>query len=403
MSEQTNLLDLIDQLRIFETGGAYPKGFNIFEVIGMERQEIKHSNFLAFLLDPNSDHPFGDRLIRSLLREAAQRSNIVDFSPLSMEIKDYHDLIVRREWSNQTSRRKLDLVMKSDSNQEVYVIEVKIGASESENQLSEYKRIIDSHDEYKNYTKRYIFLTPDSKLPSDDIWSTLDYNFIADKVAQILLLYKGHIDLGLEKIIGDYVRLLRRHVVEDEILKEECRAIYSRHKKALDLIFKYGAVQKGAFADAANVFFGETSSELVVLGGVRPREAAFLPRNLADIVPDLTEINWHGQSKPVLIWFQDLGDRIKIIFEVGPMADKDARGQLVEGLRSILGYRGTKKIKDSFTRCWSKTAKMGDDEQQDHELTLEKMQVLWNELNIILNKHYDDLRIMLSKIAQSPS
>ncbi|PVB61272.1 hypothetical protein DCO57_13640 [Labrenzia sp. 011] len=36
-----------------------------FEAIGMVRQEIRHSNFLSFILDPNNSHPFGDRLLKT--------------------------------------------------------------------------------------------------------------------------------------------------------------------------------------------------------------------------------------------------------------------------------------------------------------------------------------------------
>ena len=34
-------------------------GFNIFEAIGLTRREELHSNFLAFLLDPNKSHGLG--------------------------------------------------------------------------------------------------------------------------------------------------------------------------------------------------------------------------------------------------------------------------------------------------------------------------------------------------------
>ncbi len=33
--------------------------FNIFEAIGAVRMELRHSDFLAFLLDPNQSHGLG--------------------------------------------------------------------------------------------------------------------------------------------------------------------------------------------------------------------------------------------------------------------------------------------------------------------------------------------------------
>ncbi len=46
-----------------------PRTFNIFEAMGATRQELRHSDFLAFLLDPHQTHGLGDALLRALLRE----------------------------------------------------------------------------------------------------------------------------------------------------------------------------------------------------------------------------------------------------------------------------------------------------------------------------------------------
>lgn len=39
---------------------------NIFEVLGITKTEIRHSNFLAWLLDPKEAHGLGDRFLRAL-------------------------------------------------------------------------------------------------------------------------------------------------------------------------------------------------------------------------------------------------------------------------------------------------------------------------------------------------
>jgi hypothetical protein len=46
--------------------------FNIFEAVGMVRQEIKHSNFLQFLLNPSEKHQLGDLFLKKLLIEVLQ-------------------------------------------------------------------------------------------------------------------------------------------------------------------------------------------------------------------------------------------------------------------------------------------------------------------------------------------
>ena len=42
--------------------------FNIFEAVGLVWQEVRHSTFLAFLLDPRASHGLGDAFTKRLLR-----------------------------------------------------------------------------------------------------------------------------------------------------------------------------------------------------------------------------------------------------------------------------------------------------------------------------------------------
>ena len=43
------------------------KVFCPFEAVGMARQEIRHSNFLAYILDPNRPHEFGTLLLEAFI------------------------------------------------------------------------------------------------------------------------------------------------------------------------------------------------------------------------------------------------------------------------------------------------------------------------------------------------
>ena len=48
--------------------------FNLFDVLGVSKAEIRHSRIIAWLLDPHGSHGLGDTLLRVFLREA------IDFS-----------------------------------------------------------------------------------------------------------------------------------------------------------------------------------------------------------------------------------------------------------------------------------------------------------------------------------
>ena len=45
------------------------KNPNIFQILRISNNEIRHSNFLSWLLDPNQSHKLGDVFLKRFLRE----------------------------------------------------------------------------------------------------------------------------------------------------------------------------------------------------------------------------------------------------------------------------------------------------------------------------------------------
>ena len=59
---------------------------NIFQILRVSKKEIRHSNFLSWLLDPNSNHGLGNIVLRSFLKE------------LDIEKINLDNVEIRREW-----------------------------------------------------------------------------------------------------------------------------------------------------------------------------------------------------------------------------------------------------------------------------------------------------------------
>jgi hypothetical protein len=51
--------------------------FNVFEAIGFVHQEVMHSYFLAFLLDPRQNHDLGDLFLKGFLESVKDSSNVM--------------------------------------------------------------------------------------------------------------------------------------------------------------------------------------------------------------------------------------------------------------------------------------------------------------------------------------
>jgi hypothetical protein len=56
--------------------------FNIFDALGITRAEIRHSNFLAFVLDPAESHGQGQLFLKAVLMDILKRAP-AELRPLS--------------------------------------------------------------------------------------------------------------------------------------------------------------------------------------------------------------------------------------------------------------------------------------------------------------------------------
>jgi hypothetical protein len=214
--------------------------FNIFEAIGVVRQEIRHSNFLAFILNPSQNHRLDDIFLKRLLKrvllevDALIDLNYLKISPIDIDIADLKDAEVRREWKN------IDILIHSPSNRLVCAIENKIDSKEHSDQLHRYREIV--LRQYKNCRAILIYLSPDGeppKEPEDKYWIAYSYSRIAELIDNICENYKSTLCSDVQTLMTHYSNLIRRYIVSDSDIAELCRKIYSRHKQALDLIFEH--------------------------------------------------------------------------------------------------------------------------------------------------------------------
>lgn len=213
--------------------------FNVFETLKIVNVEIKHSNFLAWLLNPNENHSLDSYFLRQFLKTFYSENKELIDSELSLfdfEIFDYSDVEIRREWRN------IDLLIlirgEGKENKKVAIaIENKIKSSEGQDQLSRYKKIVDK--EFEGYSKLFIFLTPEGLEPSGDGWIPFHYEAIARLLEDTLKYKKDYLSDNVYNFIDQYKTILRRYIMGNGEIEDICRKIYSKHQKALDLIFEY--------------------------------------------------------------------------------------------------------------------------------------------------------------------
>ncbi|MDP9358857.1 MAG: PD-(D/E)XK nuclease family protein [Chloroflexota bacterium] len=211
---------------------ALQRQFNIFEALGVVRQEVRHSDFLAFLLDPSQSHGVGDAFVKRLLQRLLADADLKEpVSPLDISLWSLGDLEVYREWQH------VDLLLVSEKNQFVVLIENKIGSGEHSNQLARYLQAV--RNRYQGWRTLALYLTPDANEPSNDAYLPIDYTTVADVVDGLSRLFRPSLDSAVYTVMTHYASLLRSHVVTDSEIARLCRQIYQQHRRALDLIFEH--------------------------------------------------------------------------------------------------------------------------------------------------------------------
>ena len=230
-----NFVSQLHDLDLIEAQVGRPRTFNIFEALGATRQELRHSDFLAFLLDPQQTHGLGDAFLRAFLRELASDEdggiNPAGFNGLAAN--DLSATTVRREWQN------IDILLLNVPHHLVILIENKIDSTEHGNQLDDYYRVVQAH--LPGWTTIALYLTPDGDRPTDPRYRAISYGPICQVVENLVAHGADRLEASVRMALQQYVQMLRRHVVADgdSELARVSRRVYREHEQAINAIMRY--------------------------------------------------------------------------------------------------------------------------------------------------------------------
>lgn len=146
-------LSATQALKLLQKYVAREDEFNIFKVLKTDNYEIRHSNFLAWLFNPNETHGLGTQFIKKFFEKIKNyniTNNITNPKESIPENLDFDNIKVKREYKN------IDIFIESTNF--VCVIENKYGTGEHNEQCERYKEIA---EEYANKNKIYIYLDLD--------------------------------------------------------------------------------------------------------------------------------------------------------------------------------------------------------------------------------------------------
>lgn len=207
--------------------------FNLFEAVGVVRHELRHSDFLAYLLDPSRSHGLGSLFLREFLQAVQLTSGAESaLALLDLDALDFRQSFVLREW------HYVDILVVDSANQLAVIIENKIGTSEHSDQLNRYYTNFARH--YPGYNPIALYLTPDGDEPRNSPdYQAVSYTLVCEVIEKIAQNNRAAIDSEVVIVLEHYAQMLKRHILSDTEVAELCRNIYQQHKQALDLIFEH--------------------------------------------------------------------------------------------------------------------------------------------------------------------
>ena len=321
--------------------------FNLFEALGAVRGEVRHSNFLAFLLDPSSNHGLGAEPLKRFLRlvlgpmEPGQRP----LSTLEVIVGDLDNALIAREEAN------IDLLIRVKEINLVVLIENKIGAKAGDGQLKRYRQHVEK--EFVGWRKLLLFLTPDGDDPDEDGYQALDYSELAKMISGLV---DNAPTSAAQIAIRHYVEMLRKYIVPDQELNELARQLYNRHKAAFDFVFTAMPKPQGLFAiakslrDGAEQMVPDTDTSVIV---------RFVPQSWATVsaLMKCPSKEWTKTGRHVLFEIKTFNtsytDRVNLSLIVGPAPESD-RLKLWAAARDR-GFKGlVKPMGGKWATIWSR-------------------------------------------------
>ncbi len=317
---------------------SYVNRYCPFEATGMVRQEIRHSHFLAYIVDPNRPHEFEDLLLKELLYLIAEGAVAGNISKLDFHFLDLSNLRVVREWKN------IDILIEIENANGkglVIAIENKVDSVEHSNQLSRYKEIIDYEYSVDKWDREFVFLTVDGTPPSEknsEIWQPMSLEDLITRFSKVID-YRGFDGPSVDSF-KSYEKMLRRHILRNNELEVLARKIWAQHREALETLYNYSPDLNGEILDMLGSKHGQIAKELsdhtgyqIVTDDSTRTILRFAIKDWDNYQPLLTgDGEWTTSGRVFLIELMQWGkNQFRISFVIGP-GDQDTREAIYQSV-----------------------------------------------------------------------
>ncbi len=294
--------------------------FNPFTAMGWTRQEIRHSAFLRWFLDPQASHGLGVYPLRAFLKEVlASRGVVGSPTVFDAEIWDLAASAVLTEW------QRIDVLIRNDEERFVIVVENKLHSSEHSGQLKRYRELVSGT--FGDYAQAYVYLTPSGDPPTDELYEPLAYSAIADLVDRVVDARRLQLSDEVRTFLEQYAELVRRYIVEDSEIQELCRRLYEKHRVAFDLIYEH---RPDRALEVSEALQRTIASRADLTPDQSSKTYIRFSTPVLDRFPRIAD-GWTKSGRLILFEFENSRDEIALKLVLGPGPD-DVRARIRDGI-----------------------------------------------------------------------
>ncbi|BDU54809.1 PD-(D/E)XK nuclease family protein [Limnohabitans sp. TEGF004] len=191
------------------------KGFNIFNATDMKRREVKHTKFLAHLLNPNESHGLGVKFLENFLVYLSEEGSVT-IDLLSLDLINAEVYSEKALESKESKGKTIDLLLLipnlfGSDRHTLIAIEAKVESKGSNEQLNKYRELIEEDNGvFKDFTKHYYYLTVSNneELEADN-WNPVSFaDVVVPAINVILKSYGDTISDYILAILNDYKEVM---------------------------------------------------------------------------------------------------------------------------------------------------------------------------------------------------
>jgi len=361
------------QNKIYEINN-HVKALNIFEISGMGHQEVKHSRTLGWFLGDKQHglkNIFLNEFLKAAIHTTTSTSDYFINEVIIDKLQKYIYLSNNKDIEILYEHQNIDILIIDNMNKIVFIVENKVFASESDEQLSKYRESIEKLYPIAEYTHFGLFLTPSGESPRLDavnyeknrsFYMLITYEDVKNLLEKIIRNRNHFLSNETKLVIEHYLDLLiRSNIVPNTELEVLCKEIWKNeeYSKALDILNEYKVDKYSELSDFIQEKINEQSNDYVIPDDSTKSYIRFADSRIDDI-PEQKSGNkqWTKTNRVILFEFVNHSNNGLIIkLHIGPGNDI-FRKLIFDGVKSIeskIKYYKGKEFRKKWNQVFTHT------------------------------------------------